>query len=88
MKAIPWTPWYFSVRDGQDVVVGFLKLFLSTEYLDLSAIIQESLFVSRGQSVPPSMGEIPSSCHTMCVPLVAKWVEGASRALRGRSLRF
>ncbi|KAK0438250.1 hypothetical protein EV421DRAFT_2037891 [Armillaria borealis] len=75
VKAISRTPEQFFVQEGQDVGVGFLKLFLSTEYLDLSAIIQEPL-VDHDQSVPPSVAEIPSSCHTMCVPLVAKWVEG------------
>ncbi|SJL00961.1 uncharacterized protein ARMOST_04274 [Armillaria ostoyae] len=75
VKAISRTPEQFFVQEGQDVGVGFLKLFLSTEYLDLLAIIQEPL-VDYDQSVPPSVAEIPSSCHTMCVPLVAKWVEG------------
>ncbi len=84
VKVISEGPWSFYVQEGQDVVVDFLMLFLSTEYLDLSAIIQESLLVSHGQSVPPSAGEIPSSCHTMCVPLVVKWVEGGRRFPGGR----
>ncbi|PBK98147.1 hypothetical protein ARMGADRAFT_569013 [Armillaria gallica] len=91
VKAIPWTPQIFPVAEREDIVVGFLKLFLLTEYLDLSAIIQQTPFTiqrspfgSHGQSVPPSVREIPSSCHTMCVPLVAKWVKGAPRIPIGR----
>ncbi len=86
VKAISGGPWGFYVHEGQDVVVDFLMLFLSTEYLDLSAIIQKSPFVGHGQSVQPSVGKIPSSCHPMCVPIVGKWVEGWQRCPRGRVL--
>ncbi len=84
VKGISKGPWWFFVQEGQDVVVNFLMLFLSTEYLDLSAIIQESPFEGCGQSIPLSVGEIPSSCSTMCVPIVGKWVEGGQRFLGGR----
>ncbi|KAK0439727.1 uncharacterized protein EV420DRAFT_1169142 [Desarmillaria tabescens] len=65
-------PWTFNVKEGQDVDVGFLKLFFSTEYLDLSAIIQESPFKGYRQRVSPLMRKIPSLYHTMCVPIVQK----------------
>ncbi|KAK0452928.1 uncharacterized protein EV420DRAFT_1697654 [Desarmillaria tabescens] len=76
--------WCFSVIEGQDVDVGFLKLFFSIEYLDWSAIIQESPFEGHRQSAPPPMRKIPSLCHTMCIPIVQKWVVGASRDSGGR----
>ncbi|PBK98114.1 hypothetical protein ARMGADRAFT_568599 [Armillaria gallica] len=62
----------YSVRIGQVADVGFLKLFFSTEYLNLSAIIQESPFQGHDQSVPPPVENILSACHTMCVPIVQK----------------
>ena len=37
-------PYVFKLDKGQDVEVGFLKLFLSTEYVDLSDIPQSSPF--------------------------------------------
>ncbi|KAK0452860.1 uncharacterized protein EV420DRAFT_1273558 [Desarmillaria tabescens] len=77
-------PWSFGVTEGQDVDVGFLKLFFSTEYLDWSAIVQESPFEGHRQSVAPSVRKIPSLCHTMCVPVVQKWVVGAPRGSRRR----
>lgn len=52
-----WAPWKYSLRkseilkpreimqDGQEVDVGFLKLFLSTKPLDLSCMEQESPFL-------------------------------------------
>ncbi|KAK0438258.1 hypothetical protein EV421DRAFT_1906793 [Armillaria borealis] len=75
-------PSAFEVAEGQVVDVGFSKLFFSTEYLDLSAIPQESPFEGNCQSAPPL--KIPSSCHTTCVPIVQKWVEGAQRGFGGR----
>ncbi|KAK0471053.1 caspase domain-containing protein [Armillaria novae-zelandiae] len=42
-------PHMYTLRKGQDVDVGFLKLFFSTEYLDLSGVVQRSPFTeSRG----------------------------------------
>lgn len=37
-------PHIYTPREGQDVDVGYLKLFFSTEYLDWSGVVQESLF--------------------------------------------
>ncbi len=84
VKTISEGLWGFYVHEGQDVVVDFLMLFLSTEYLDLSAIIQESPFEGNGQYVPPSVGELPSSCHTMCVPIVGKMGRGWAATPRGQ----
>jgi hypothetical protein len=39
-------PFVYTINEGQDVEVGFLKLFLSTEYVDLSHIPQLSPFTS------------------------------------------
>ncbi len=37
-------PYMYTLKKGQDVDVGFLKLFFSTDYLDLSDIVQGSPF--------------------------------------------
>ncbi|KAK0439725.1 uncharacterized protein EV420DRAFT_1769383 [Desarmillaria tabescens] len=79
-----WDVCSFSIKEGQDVDVGFLKLFFSTEYLDLSAIVQESSFEGYHQSVPSPMNKIPSACHAICVPIVQKWVASASQRPGGR----
>ncbi|KAK0440562.1 hypothetical protein EV421DRAFT_1815745 [Armillaria borealis] len=64
-------PHMYTLRDGQDVDVGFLKLFYSTEYLDLSGIVQGSPFtVIRG-----ARRVEPESMHlwdSMCVTVVQK----------------
>jgi hypothetical protein len=39
-------PFMFTLKEDQDEEFGFFKLFLSTEYVDLSDIKQPSPFVS------------------------------------------
>ncbi|SJL00968.1 uncharacterized protein ARMOST_04282 [Armillaria ostoyae] len=63
----------YYVPGEQEVDVGFLKLFFSTEYLDLSVIPR----IAGSGSVPPPVGKMPSLCHTMCVPIVQKRGRGA-----------
>ncbi|KAK0187308.1 hypothetical protein F5146DRAFT_1105099 [Armillaria mellea] len=71
-------PHMYLLREGQDVDVGFLKLFYSTEYVDLAGIVQDSPFTeSRGgaQATPESR----SLWDSMCVAVVQK------RGLKGAS---
>ncbi|PVF99196.1 hypothetical protein CPB86DRAFT_783999 [Serendipita vermifera] len=42
-------PYSYVLPDGQDVDVGFLKFFISTEQVDLSGIAQPSPFSEEGQ---------------------------------------
>ncbi|KAK0214479.1 hypothetical protein IW262DRAFT_1406353 [Armillaria fumosa] len=77
VRAISGRSFYFNVQMGQNVGVSFLKLFLSTEYLNLSAIVQESPFDSYSHRTPPLVKVKPSLYHTMCVPIVQKLVKGA-----------
>ena len=41
-------PFVYTLNDDQDLEVGFLRLFLSTEYVDFSHIPQSSPFTSVG----------------------------------------
>ncbi|KAJ6464605.1 hypothetical protein DFH09DRAFT_1488908 [Mycena vulgaris] len=41
-------PWSFEVRDGEEVEVGFIKVFLTQRPVDLRRIAQESVFVRKG----------------------------------------
>ncbi len=70
-------PHIYTLREGQDVDVGFLKLFFSTEYLDLSGIVQGSPFIEcRGGT--QAMPESRNLWDTMCVAVVQKKeLEGA-----------
>ncbi|KAK0502231.1 hypothetical protein EDD18DRAFT_1064889 [Armillaria luteobubalina] len=64
-------PHIYTLREEQDVDVGFLKLFFSTEYLDFTGVVQGSPFIEcRGgtQAVPESR----SLWDAMCVAVVQK----------------
>ncbi|PBK98276.1 hypothetical protein ARMGADRAFT_572828 [Armillaria gallica] len=64
-------------RKGQGVEVGFLKLFFSTEYMDLSGIVQSSPFTECRQSISvKKKGRYV--WDTMCVAIVQKNSEGIS----------
>jgi hypothetical protein len=47
----------FTLADGIPEDVGFLRLFVSTTYVDMSVLEQQSPFVGRGVGVkkPPAM---------------------------------
>ncbi|PBK59428.1 hypothetical protein ARMSODRAFT_899249 [Armillaria solidipes] len=70
-------PHMYTLREGQDVDVGFLKLFFSTEYLDLSGIVQGSPF-TEGRGGTRAMTESRHLWDAMCVAVVQKkGLEGA-----------
>ncbi|KAG7440929.1 uncharacterized protein BT62DRAFT_997422 [Guyanagaster necrorhizus] len=64
-------PHMYALREGQDVDVGFLKLFFSTENIDLSGIIQKSPFVGDRESKSKPMKRKPI-WDSICVTLVQR----------------
>ena len=87
-----WAPYTFFFREGQNVDVGVVKLFLSRKQVNLSDVAQSSPFASVSEPVgghstpPPSPPSAPSrgpSSTTTPLPLDASL---ASRALRSRVL--
>ncbi|KIM26231.1 hypothetical protein M408DRAFT_25451 [Serendipita vermifera MAFF 305830] len=87
-SASGWAPWSYSLRqakstenelimhDGQDVDVGFLKLFLSSGPLDLSHLVQCSPFKPSSQPVgresTTEAYESVDFCETRIIPLVQR----------------
>ncbi|KAK0234519.1 caspase domain-containing protein [Armillaria nabsnona] len=63
-------PHMYRLREGQDVDVGFLKLFFSTEYMDLSGVVQKTPFDDVRQSGQPPVRKSLYLWHTMCVAVV------------------
>lgn len=62
-------PHTFYLNEGQDVDVGYIKLFLSTEYVDYSHVPQESPFLLEGRAhreVKPKQ----RVWDTMLIPIV------------------
>ena len=73
-ESIPHT---FFLRDGQNVDVGILKLFLSTEPVDLSHVAQSSPFVFESgrdapQTVVPELPKLPLPWDTIEIPVVQR----------------
>ncbi|KAG7440956.1 uncharacterized protein BT62DRAFT_956394 [Guyanagaster necrorhizus] len=70
-------PHMYALREGQDVDVGFLKLFISKKYVDLSGIIQKSPFDDDRHS-GRSLVKKRDLWDAMCVAVVQKKGGGAS----------
>ncbi len=68
----------YRLRKGQDVDVGFLKLFFSTEYMDLSGVVQKTPFDDVRQSGPPPVRKSLYLWHTMCIAVVQTKGRGAA----------
>ncbi|KAF9070084.1 caspase domain-containing protein [Rhodocollybia butyracea] len=64
-------PHTFHLKEGQDVSVGYLKLFLSNKYVDFSYIQQSTPFASsRGVIRPPTRTK--DLYEAICITLIQK----------------
>ncbi|KAG5649950.1 hypothetical protein H0H81_001361 [Sphagnurus paluster] len=82
------SPWQFLLRDGEDIDVGFFRLFLTTSPADFSSVLQESPFeedlnvtrLGRPNAVPGTerWGSILSTIvqvrHAKQLPVVSELV--------------
>ncbi|KAA1472307.1 hypothetical protein DENSPDRAFT_173021 [Dentipellis sp. KUC8613] len=64
-------PYSYFLRDGQDVDVGFLKLFLSTEQVDLAHLVQRSPF-EEGRGGQPAPVRTTPIWDTILVSVVQR----------------
>ena len=64
-------PYCYALRENQDIDIGHLKLFLSTEYVDLSHVPQPSPFASV-----PHLGPVANKTRqiwdTILIPVVQR----------------
>ncbi|KAH8804061.1 caspase domain-containing protein, partial [Flagelloscypha sp. PMI_526] len=60
-------PRTFSLPDGQDIDVTYLKVFLSTKYIDLSSVVAASRFSERRTVRELDMGLLEGRWDTHCV---------------------
>ncbi|SJL15631.1 uncharacterized protein ARMOST_19134 [Armillaria ostoyae] len=70
-------PRMYTLRKGQDVDVGFLKLFFSMKYMDLSGVVQRSPFEDVRQDGQREARK-EDWWHTMCIAVVQTKGGGAS----------
>jgi len=64
-------PFTYFIDEGQSVDVGFLKLFLTTEYVDFSDVPQLSPF-ERGRKIVLRQRKIQPLWDTILVPVVQR----------------
>ncbi|KZP16325.1 hypothetical protein FIBSPDRAFT_934656 [Athelia psychrophila] len=60
-----------NLPDGQDITVGFLKTFFTTQYVDFSNIPQPTPFIRRRADVPPTKVK-PARWDTTLIPQVQR----------------
>jgi hypothetical protein len=68
-------PWQFTLRHGENVDVGFFKIFLSTFPCDFSSIVQETPFLIGGRHGGPSSplpSFIPAVWGAKCFTVVQR----------------
>ena len=66
-------PHTFYLREGQDVDVGILKLFLSRKQVDLSHVAQSSPFFANRATGPPPLPDFTRlPWDTVEIPLVQR----------------
>ncbi|KAL0066446.1 hypothetical protein AAF712_006488 [Marasmius tenuissimus] len=75
------TPFYYRLRNSQSVDVGFLKLYVSTEYIDYSQIVQETPFVPERQTSPRETKK-RYLWDSMLVPIVQRGADTDTRCFR------
>ena len=66
-----YAPQTFSLLPGQNVDVGFLKLFLTTRYVDYSNIPQPSPF-SKGRGTEVANVKTIETWDTIKIPVIQK----------------
>lgn len=64
-------PYCYFLRENQDIDIGHLKLFLSTEHIDLSHVPQHSPFVSHLGAVTIS-NKTRQIWDTILIPVVQR----------------
>ena len=66
-------PYCYFLRENQDIDIGHLKLFLSTEYIDLSHVPQRSPFVPH-RDIGPVTDKTTSTWDTILIPIIQRRV--------------
>jgi hypothetical protein len=65
-------PLGYCLLDGQDIDVGFLKLFFSTEKVDLSSIPQDSPFDKHARKAKQMVVKPPKLWHTTLIKIIQR----------------
>jgi hypothetical protein len=67
-----WPPYVYQLSPGRDLDVGFLKIYLSTEAVDLSDIPQGSAFTETRRSAPVWHPQPLNLLGTIIIPIIQR----------------
>ncbi len=68
----------YGLRPGQDVDVGYIKVFLTTEYIDYSVLEQDSPFDEHDRADAPYKNRKPLVWEARLVAVVQRLFESGS----------
>lgn len=61
-----------NLPDGQDITVGFIKMFFTTQYVDFSNILQRTPFIPGRADLPPPTKVKPARWGTILIPQIQR----------------
>jgi len=68
-----WAPFVYRLKNGRDLDVGFLKIYLSTQPVDLSGIQQGSAFSETRYGSPwRSLNQPQELWGTIVIPIIQR----------------
>ena len=67
-----WKPFSYELKQGQDLDVGFLKIYLSTQPVDLSGIQQESAYLGEPRTSAVWHPEPQDAWDTILIPIIQR----------------
>ena len=70
----PWgrKPFSYELQNGQNLDVGFLKIYLSTRPVDLSGIQQQSAFLEKPRTATEWHPELQGAWDTILIPIIQR----------------
>jgi hypothetical protein len=68
-----WKPFAYELQKGRNLDVGFLKIYLSTQPVDLSGIKQQSAFLGEPRVTKEWQPEPPEDAwDTILIPIIQR----------------
>ena len=67
-----WKPFGYELQEGQNLDVGFLKIYLSTQPVDLSGIQQQAAFLGEPRTTTDWHLKQQDAWDTILIPIIQR----------------
>ena len=67
-----WKPFSYQLQKGQNLDIGFLKIYLSTRPVDISGIQQHSAFLGEPRTATEWHPEPQDAWDTILIPIIQR----------------